>query len=70
MSKSRVFHLSHLSCLSAESGCKQGFKQSIMEPLTDSSGALTGPWEINKDCMEHMSYIIDSPRTLNTTCKL
>lgn len=31
---------------------------------------MTGPWEIHRDCLQHMSYIIASICTPTTTCKL
>lgn len=42
----------------------------ITEPLTAGAGAVTGPWEIHRDCLQHMSYIIASICTPTTTCKL
>lgn len=49
---------------------KWRIKLRITEPLTACAGAVTGPWEIHGDCLQHMSYIIASIRTPTTTCKL
>ena len=49
---------------------KWRIKLCITEPLTAYAGAVTGPWEIHGDCLQHMSYIIASIRTQTTTCKL
>lgn len=49
---------------------KWRLKLYITEPLTAYAGAVTGPWEIHRDCLQHMSYIIASICTPTTTCKL
>lgn len=49
---------------------KWRIKLCITEPLTACAGAVTGPWEIHRDCLQHMSYIIASICTPTTTCKL
>ena len=49
---------------------KWRIKLCITEPLTACAGAVTGPWEIHRDCLQHMSYIIASICTPTTTCEL
>lgn len=42
----------------------------VAEALTACAGAVTGPWEINRDCLQHMSYIIASICTPTSIFKL
>lgn len=56
--------------LSGELWPKWRIKLRITEPLTACAGAVTGPWEIHRDCLQHMSYIIASICTPTSTCKL